>query len=242
VTTELTELVEREAAEAEAEFPEPVIDPLTGGELPSSESAEPERQEVPTVARTDEAEREKKLKGEDTRHENALKKIWGDEFAEKAYCPTCLGQGFLSPWPEGAMPDEVWEAVKALCGQVDAGQFRHPDELVMCERCDGEGRVETGAKNEHNLLIPCKLCDSRGYFDLSDGLHRGKLGLHEPAPQFVAPAPFTQWPALTPEAPVQTIAPPDGWAGAGKPGADQYGRWPGHPRFGIDPAMNGGQW
>lgn len=242
MTETITEIVEREASEAEAEFPEPVIDPETGGEVPSEDAPEPERQEIPKATHTDLGEREKKLKSEDTRHENALKKIYGDDFERQAYCPLCIGQGFLEAIPPGEQPEEIWAAITALSGRTPASEYLHPDELVACERCNGWGQVASGAKNEHNAVIICSTCDGRGYFNLADAMHAAKLRGPAPTPEPFTPMPFTQWPDLTQAAPVQVISPPDGWAAAGKPGADTFGRWPGHPRFGIDPSANGGQW
>jgi hypothetical protein len=35
------------------------------------------------------------------------------------------------------------------------------------------------------------------------------------------------------------LAPPPGWAEGGRIGGDSFGRWPGHPRYGVDPALGG---
>lgn len=242
MTETITEMVEREAAQAEAENPEPGSEPEPEPTEPTEPEPEPTEPIEPASSITVSVEREKKLKSEDTRHENALKKIYGDDFEQHVFCPLCIGQGFLVPIPPDEQPEEIWQAITALSGRLPSGTLNIPDEFQVCARCDGWGNVGTPSKSEHHASVPCRHCDSRGYFDLSDALHRGKLGLHEPLPAPVPLQRFDQWPALTPEAPVQTIAPPAGWADAGKPGADTFGRWPGHPRYGIDPTANGGQW
>lgn len=242
MTETLSEIVEREAAEAEAENPDT---PVEGGPAPSQEpesESEPAEPAEPKSSITVDAERDKRLKSEETRHENALKKIYGDAFEHRAFCPLCIGEGFLEPIPAGQQPDEIWEAVKALSGRLDTHELRVPDEYVVCERCAGIGLVGTPALNEHNASIPCKLCESRGYFDLSDAMQAAKLRGPIPTPEPAPFQPFTHWPDPTPAQPVQVISPPHGWDTSGKPGADSWGRWPGHPRFGIDPAANGGQW
>jgi hypothetical protein len=215
-----------EAARAEGETP-----------APRTEGEEPPHVQQSSLAQ--EKEREKRLKSEDTRHENALKKVWGEAWEEHAYCPLCLGQGFVVPIPAGEQPDEIWEAIKALSGRLDQGAFRHPDELVTCGRCDGYGQVATGAKAEHTSVIPCAHCDARGYFNLNDPIHKAKLGIVDPLPEPVAPMTF-DFRIPTPAAPAEpALAPPPGWMEAGKPGVDTWGRWPGHTRHGIDPAHGG---
>jgi hypothetical protein len=223
------ELEADEAAKAEGETPEPTPEPAPEPETP----VEPEPVDL--------EKREKALSSEATRHENALKKAYGDDFEHRAFCPCCLGEGFLEPWAPGAMPDEVWEAVTALSGKMDTGELLTPDYIVRCENCGGYGEVATGAKGGAVRKVPCKRCDSRGWFDTEDPVHRGKLGLAPPQ----APAPLVTYPTFhAPEAPAAVEAPltaPSGWNENGRPGADSWGRWPGHPRHGIDPAM-GGMW
>ena len=228
----------REAQENEGE----TSDETETDEAETADGSEDEPEAAAPAPTVDIAEREKKLRSEDTRHENALKKIHGDDFAEHAFCPLCLGQGFLTPMGAGDMPDEIWEAVKALAGKMEGGEYEHPVELVQCERCNGYGQVATGAKNEHNAVIPCEPCQSRGYFNLKDPVHRGRLGL-APEQAQAAPPPAV-FPTFNLPQPPQPAGeqPPVGWVDSGKPNADTWGRWPGHARYGNDPSFNGGQW
>lgn len=235
----VAETARREAEEAERDD-EANEAAIAEGETPAEpEPDDPTPEPEPPAEPVDLEKRNKALSGEATRHENALKKAYGDDFERRAFCPCCLGEGFLEPWAAGAMPDEVWEAVKALSGKLESGEYEHPAELVTCDRCQGFGQVATGARNEHTAVIPCALCESRGYFDMTNPVHRAKLGL--PAPQ--SEVPQVVFPTYHAPEPVngtaEKLMPPDGWHAAGSPGADTWGRWPGHPRFGIDPA-NGG--
>jgi len=130
------EIAAQMSPESEAPEPETGDEPEPG----EPDADEPEASHEPQRVKSSETqmlEREKKLKSEDTRHENALKKIYGDDFERQAYCPLCIGQGFLEPIPAGEQPDEIWAAITALSGRTPASEYRHPDELVACERCNG---------------------------------------------------------------------------------------------------------
>lgn len=216
----------RDAAEAEG------VNPDTG------EILEPERQPVPPSSTTADERLDRDLSKENTRHENALKKLYGEAFVERTRCPVCDGEGWPTTGPEllslmVALGDEARNAL----GDAALG-YQHPDELVACERCKGQGEVATGAVNQHHAVIPCRLCDARGYFDLKDPMHTGRLN---PPQVDMTPPPLV--PAFNWQQPVQEtqpLRPPDGWHNAGSPGADAWGRWPGHPRHGIDPSHGGG--
>lgn len=229
------------APEGEAVEPEPEPSSEPDGEETEPET-EPEVEARIPSSETVMLERDKKLNSEATRHENALKKVYGDDFEHRAFCPLCIGEGFLEPIPPGGQPDEIWEAVKALSGRMEGGEYEHPEELMMCARCNGWGNVSTSAKNEHTAVIPCSACESRGYFDTNNPAHRAKLGI---APEPIAP-PVNLFPvyhdSVTTTAVEAPLLPPSGWVESGSPGADGYGRWPGHPRYGINPASTGGAW
>ena len=111
---------------------------------------EPEPQEPPSSI-LEEKEREKRLKSEDTRHENALKKVWGEAWEEHAFCPLCIGQGFLVPIPAGEQPDEIWQAITALSGRIETQELNYPPELVVCGRCNGWGVVGDPLEGENTI-------------------------------------------------------------------------------------------
>lgn len=234
-------LADQMAPEGEAVEPEPEPSSEPDGEEPELEPEPEEEARMPSSATID-AEQDKALTAETKRHENALKKAYGDSFDRRVRCIPCDGEGFFEPSAEYvatiiAMADEV----RAAQGET-AAIYPHPEELMLCTRCDGWGNVSTGARNEHTAVIPCSACESRGYFDTNNVAHRAKLGI---APELVV-APVVQFPvfhqpeqAAVIEAP---LSPPAGWVGSGRIGADSWGRWPGHPRHGIDPAASGGAW
>lgn len=238
MSSRLSEIIEEEEAAAQEDEEETSAAPGDSDVEPDTEPLEHEAKVKEAERAIDMAEREKKLKAEDTRHENALKRVYGDEFADHAFCPLCIGQGFLVPIPAGQQPDEIWEAITALSGRTPAAEYEHPAELVKCERCNGFGKVATGARSDTTAVIPCSACDARGYFDTKDPVHRGKLGLAPDLPP--APA-ITQFPTFhVPNGGAEeNLQPPNGWHSQGKPGADSWDRWPGHPRYGIDPSVSG---
>ena len=221
------EETEQEGTEAEPD-PEPPAPPPSE---PAPEPAEPQPVDV--------VERDKKLTAEETRHENQLKKIYGDDFALRARCGVCDGEGYVEPTAELLVQlVQLGEAAQVQLGEAGK-DLRTPEEFIVCERCGGHGEVRTTAKNDHNAVIPCKLCDARGYFDTTDPIHRGRLNL-DPAPAPVASQPaFATYHAPTPQVNGEVLQPPQGWHEGGMQGADLWSRWPGHPRFGIDPAVGG---
>lgn len=223
----------QEMRDAQDDVPEGV-DPVTG------EIVEPERQEIPPSSATADEKLDRDLTKENTRHENTLKRLYGDSFDQRVRCPVCDGEGFPLAGPDMlsmmvALGDQAREAI----GDAALG-FEHPDELVPCERCKGQGQVATGAVNEHHAVIVCKTCEGRGYFDTSDPIHHARL--NPPAPVDMTPPAIPTWAPPPIPQDQQPLRPPDGWHAAGSPGADQWGRWPGHQRYGIDPATAPGGW
>ena len=236
---ELEEIIARNEAEAE----EGAVEVETPPDPEPDPEPEPEPDHEQRVAAAeqaiDHAERDKKLNAEQTRHINALKKAYGDDFKRRQECALCAGEGYVEPG------QEVLELLAALGEQAatalgaNGPVLESPDNYLQCVTCNGKGSVATKADNDHNRAIPCKKCQGRGYFDTDDPVHRGQLGLPPP------PIEQISFPVLAPlPQPVSVgngppTGPPGDWQGPGAVGNDAYGRWPGHPRFGIDPA-NGG--
>lgn len=179
----------------------------------------------------------KAIDAEGKRHERALAKALGEKWEDYELCLRCLGDGFVLPIPAGQMPQEQWDNLMAQAGMAPGDQLKTATYAIVCSTCDGWGEIKTGSKSASQAVLPCKDCQGRGWFDSTDISHA-------PPAQPAAPA-ATQWAALgsvlnAGTAPaVEDIAPPAGWATAGSPGADEYGRWPGHPRYGINPATGG---
>jgi hypothetical protein len=237
------DITEREGLDLDAQLGDgDVHDDDENADQPPAVDDTPPEQAPAASSLADLQAMDKALTSEGKRHENALAKIYSESWEDYLMCPACLGEGFLLPVPPGSMPDEIWLALQSITGHMPTDELAHPANLVRCGRCNGRGEVATGAENDHNRSIPCALCESRGYFDLDNALHAAKLGI---APEIAHAAP----PALpffhTPEAPApaaDTNTPPAGWEAAGRPNADQWGRWPGHTRYGIDPGLPGMSW
>ncbi len=197
-------------------------------EITEEDAAEPEDETAPgqepaprqTVVSTQTllAERDKKLTQETKRHENALTKIYGDDWSDLAPCPLCLTDGYVIPAPPGAMPPEQWEAIEMAAGQESDTVFLPAEFSERCDKCDGRGEVLTGAQTEHGRLTACRKCNGSGWVD-----------------KVLPLAAVPQW---TPQQP--PMPPPENLSLDWTRPRDGFGRPEGHPRFGIDPAVNGG--
>jgi hypothetical protein len=183
-----------------------------------------------------------KVDRESKRHENALAKLYGEEWVHYNLCALCLGDGFLLPAPADVMPEEQWFAVTAQAGKMGERPLKTATYARVCDECDGWGQVLTGAKNDTQLALPCKRCDGRGWFDTE---------LHQPPAMPAAPVvtttsglvfPNFHQSAPDPAAAANVEQAPVGWYDSDKAGGDKWGRWPGHSRYGIDPANAGGLW
>jgi hypothetical protein len=199
------------------EEPEPEITELDAAETEEEQGEELE-EHVPS-SQTVIIERNRKLEAETKRHENVLRKVYGDDFADLAVCPCCLSDGWIIPAPPGAFPPEQWEAVKMACGQEGDVQFKMADYAEPCPQCEGWGKVATGS-HVPDLGTPlCRDCNGQGWRE-------------KQAPLTAVP----QWTPTPPAPATETLA--LDWT---RP-RDAYGRPEGHPRFGIDPQYNGGVW
>lgn len=120
---------------------EPEVEPehIDGGD----EAQEQEQEAVKPAGPSSEAVMQAADK-ENRRYMKKLETILGPDEARHE-CVYCNGLGVA--WGEqGATPDYV-----------------HPDNLVMCETCNGWGQVLTGAKNEMHYLAMCIKCAGNGY-------------------------------------------------------------------------------
>ena len=158
--------------------------------------------------------RDRELESEFKRHATRLETLYGEQWEERGLCPACEGEGYLTPWPPGAMMEEQWAAVEALCGQTGGESFKVASYIRRCEECEGRGMVATLAQPPAQTSLPCKRCGGAGFFD--NELH---------------PLPITA--PTAPTAPLAAAPAPGGVV----PGSDTWGRPPGHVHWGIPPAL-----
>jgi rubrerythrin len=198
-TSEEQESAEEEALEEEEAQTEPEPEP------------QPELSAEAAMARDKAAEREHK------RHENALAKIHGEqEWQLYSLCPLCVGDGYLTPWPQGEMVPEQFEAITAFAGRTEPVEYKESSFHQRCEECDGRGHTISGAQPPLDPLKLCDACNGNGYT--------------QKTPQLPTPAPVTI-PATANGQGVPIIP------SYGSPGpADEWGRPSGHAHYGIPPA------
>ncbi len=209
--------------------------------LEDDEDEDEDEPEAETVPQPGDPALEKKHLQEARRHENALAKLHPDDWESHVMCPLCMGDGFLLPIPPGAQPDEIWEAVRALSGRQDTNALNTAPWATVCEICDGAGDVLTGSRKEHQDTMPCKRCNAKGWYDPSDAQTFTNLQTGAPP---AAPA-LAVVPGGPQNVPIdgQQYTPPAGWqSGNSVNGNDEWGRWQGHPRYGIDVQFTGGTW
>jgi hypothetical protein len=135
--SKVTELAQDEAARAEAESPEPEPTPET--ETPAAEPAE-EPGEGEGEQPGSEDDEIKAFKAEYRRHENALRKIMGEDFEVLEQCNACAGMGYAPP-----VEIQAHHAYRA------------------CDTCNGFGVVRTGARNPEHEVTSCPRCGGLGF-------------------------------------------------------------------------------
>lgn len=86
----------------------------------------------------------KKAEKAQTNYAKRIRDIFGDN-APQHDCPTCHGLGL------------VWSI------EEPQQELVHPDNLVMCDACNGYGEVITGSKNPQRITTVCIACSGNGY-------------------------------------------------------------------------------
>jgi hypothetical protein len=130
----------------ETETPETTPPPewTTPSEEEQAEQDEQEQTSARAAASHGSDEIPKRLERAINDQRRRLSKIVGVDLAGRE-CPTCEGMGYT------------------IGGSDPASELVHPDNLVMCEACNGYGQVETGSKNPQHVTTVCIDCSGFGY-------------------------------------------------------------------------------
>jgi len=237
MTAELQELIEREAAAAEAE---PDEDTETSDEPEPETSDEPVPAPGPTEKELE--AREGKLDREDERHAKRIAEIMGQDAAELVPCMMCATRGFLYAAQVGSFPDDHRALIHEQLGEGSLAALEPADDAELCTACRGYGQRRTGSRVPGNETKACSGCGGSGW----KAVYRAPEVPPTAALMQPGQIPGFTMPPLPPPQPAQAAngagdygSPPVGWHAQGKPGADTWDRWPGHPRYGIDPATGG---
>jgi hypothetical protein len=127
------EIADREAVVDEAE------DDLDPDEETDEDEEEAAEEEAADAEPSLEAQL-KQFERENVRHERAIAKIMGDDFAAFEVCPGCDSLGFR---PLGAI--------------------QYDRDLETCDTCKGHGFLLTGAVREDRVVRECIDCQGNGY-------------------------------------------------------------------------------
>jgi hypothetical protein len=204
--------------EGEPETPAP-DEGEEGEEAEQAEEGEAEPEQPPPQSSFTVSEAlNRKLESERKRHATAVTNLVDEYDQDAAPCPICETPD-LAPRIVGVvreMPYEAWAQLAAVGDNDLEAPHRKAEGVHMCERCDGWGELDYPTRNQHMARQTCPRCAGNGY--LPDE------AAEQPA------APVVQLPGAAPTAaPAPTFAGvPDGW-----------GRPPGHPHWGQDPAAVG---
>jgi hypothetical protein len=174
------------------------------------------------------------LERENARHQKALAKIIAPVADDYDLCFLCLGQGAIVKAQAGHFEPEQHEAVLM---QLDGPRkLRTHPEYRACETCDGWGKIDSQSKATGQQEQPCPTCQDKGWIREFAPPPVPTVAQLVPMPQFVP----NFAPPAPPEPAVDKQVPPTGWVmGPNVNGNDSHGRWPGHTRYGMDPAQVG---
>ena len=244
-----TEIAEREAAEAEAEFPD-----QPDGDQPEPETGDaPEPVDItgatilpepePAPAPLDEKAVEKAFKSIDTRgktYMEAVQKLLVGVDIPLTECPCCQIPGYVLPFDQYDANELARKHTVELYFGVDTLAYKPHPTQVMCPECEGFGKMSNGAKGDATPWTLCWRCHGSGTIDTTMPPPAAPSAYSAlPAPVQLPVQPWQPQPTQPPPAASEILTPPAGWHANGSQGADSWARWPGHPRYGIDPSLSG---
>lgn len=164
-----------------------------------------------------EAEMERRAKAWDRardRHMTAAQTADEYRYSISAVCPLCDGHGLMytPQTPEEAA--QMRGFILGLVGEATPEEFHDHPKYHRCDTCDGYGKVRTGSRVAGQEALNCPDCNGQGH---TGGALQGS----------VVPMP-------TPTVPATATVPADEQARIGN---DAWGREPGHPHYGLLPAL-----
>lgn len=139
MTGKIAEMVEREAAQAEAEHPADEGDAAEAGELddkPAEDEGEGEGAEVDTEAL------QRGIEKAHATYERQLGKALGEQWALYQECDRCGSMGYTPP---------------------DFVPFKPALDKPACDACNGYGRQETASRNDQHRFEQCGTCNGNGW-------------------------------------------------------------------------------
>lgn len=153
------------------DVPEPDQEPTTHEPSEEEEEAEEGAQEPtePPEPQVDAAKEQRRvagaLKREHEAHDKKLEKILGSAHEHVLACPLCGDglQGYVFPGDGQMLDDEQKAQVLSFLGEAAPEQLRPAEGAVMCDRCDGHGRLAWPTRNPHLETQMCPKCSGNGY-------------------------------------------------------------------------------
>lgn len=234
----ISELVEREAAAAEAEelepneSTEPASEPEPDEELEPAAGVAGELESSPEPPSDVAAERALDAIGKAAQQYTAkVAKIQAATPLELVECPLCPVPGYVQVPRRDDLPEHVLLAVETYLAGPDTGMRQHPN-LERCDTCDGWGNMTTGSR-AGMVQQPCPDCNGQGYRDKRTALELERMN-GSPSSSATSSAPAPVSPAAFGEATAGAIT-QGGFTFVPIPGAssDPAGRIAGHPLWGL---------
>ncbi len=216
----ISEKAKAEGDLAEAEFAELETDEEDRAQIQQNEE---DRALDPEPVEPDEAAlaaQDRALSSEDTRHQKALAKAYGDVWPEHVRCALCDGVGFLNPELAMSLNNAQWEQLLQVAVMLVTDEYVQDPNYETCPNCQGKTKTRSGAQDAEHYLKLCDVCSGNGYVQRAPKL---------PTITPISPNGEATGPSI-PVIPSYGAPSPD----------DTWGRPAGHSHYGIPPAMVNG--